>query len=73
MKLAEANQYFDAKQRQVLLGWILDIEESRRWHSRDYWHALLLKRPDQISTENDSLAIRNKKKEEDPIGRNKLQ
>jgi hypothetical protein len=50
----EANRYFDAEQLQVLLGWLLDIEESRRWRRKDYWCALLLKRP--------SDAIKDKKK-----------
>jgi hypothetical protein len=32
--------YFGPKQRQVLLGWLLDIEESMRWDPKRYWHAL---------------------------------
>jgi hypothetical protein len=32
--------YLGPKQRQVLLNWLLDIEESRRWNPKDHWHAL---------------------------------
>lgn len=32
--------YFTPKARRFLLGLLLDIEESRRWNHREYWHAL---------------------------------
>jgi hypothetical protein len=32
--------YFGPRQRQVLLGWLLDIEENMRWDPRRYWLAL---------------------------------
>jgi hypothetical protein len=37
---SEVTYYFGPKARQVLLGWLLDIEESMRWDPRRYWHAL---------------------------------
>lgn len=37
---SEVTYHFGPKARQVLLGWLLDIEESMRWDPRRYWHAL---------------------------------
>jgi hypothetical protein len=32
--------HFGSEARQVLLGWLFDIEESLRWDPRRYWHLL---------------------------------
>jgi hypothetical protein len=37
---SEVNYYFSQKQKQVLLGWLFDIEESMRWNPRRYRHLL---------------------------------
>jgi len=35
----EVTTYFGPEQRQILLAWLLDIEESIRWNPKDHWHA----------------------------------
>jgi len=37
---SEVTAYFAPEQRQMLLGWLFNIEESMRWDSRRYWHLL---------------------------------
>jgi hypothetical protein len=33
----KVNDKFDQEQRRLLLGWLYDIEESRRWDPDPYW------------------------------------
>jgi len=44
--------YLGPEQRQVLLGWLLDIEESMRWDPRRYWHALHPEEVERIVAQN---------------------
>jgi hypothetical protein len=37
---SEVTYHFGPEARQVLLGWLFDIEESMRWDPRRYWHLL---------------------------------
>jgi hypothetical protein len=49
---SEVTQYFGPKQRQTLLGWLIDIEESMRWDPRRYWHALNPEEVERMAAQN---------------------
>jgi len=48
----DVTEYFGPEARRVLLGWLLDIEESMPWDPRRYWHALHPERVQEMVAQN---------------------
>ena len=59
----EVTTYFGLEQRKILLGWLLDIEESIRWNPKDHWHVLHPEEAAKMATQHleESVDVTTKK------------